>query len=86
MHNTAPDNSSSPRFTQAESSHFVAPSNLVNAAQCAIALGVPKSSLYRMVRAGLPAYRIGKIGRGLRFDLMEVRAALKALAQQAVEK
>lgn len=86
MHSAASNNSGTPSFTQADSSHFVAPSNLVTARECAIALGVPKSSLYRMVRVGLPAYRIGQRGRGLRFDVAEVRAALKALAQQAVEK
>lgn len=86
MHSAAPNNSSTPGFTQADSSQFVVPSNLVNATQCAIALGVPKSSLYRMVRVGLPAYRIGQRGRGLRFDVAEVRAALKALVRQAVNK
>ena len=84
MHDTAPSNSSPLRSTQADSSH-VGPSNLVNAAQCAIALGVPKSSLYRMVRAGLPAFRIGQHGRGLRFDLMEVRQTLKSMAQRPVK-
>ena len=86
MQRTTPDNARAPQFTQSDSPQFVVSSNLVNAKQCAIALGVPKSSLYRMVRAGLPAYRIGQQGRGLRFDLMEVRAALKALAQQTVTK
>ena len=85
MHSTASNNSSTPRFTQVDSSHFLAPSNLVTARECAIALGVPKSSLYR-VRVGLPAYRIGQRGRGLRFDVAEVRAALKALTQQGVTK
>lgn len=66
---------------QAESSQLIAPSPLLNATQCAMALGLPKSSLYRMVRAGLPAFRIGQRGRGLRFDLCEVREALKIQGQ-----
>lgn len=63
----------------------LAPSPLLNATQCATALGVPKSSLYRMVRVGLPAFRIGQHGRGLRFDLAEVRQALRVFGTAEVK-
>ncbi len=61
------------------------PSPLLTATQCATALGLPKSSLYRMVRAGLPVFRIGQRGRGLRFDLAEVREALRGSGTTEVE-
>lgn len=49
---------------------------LITAKQIARALGISLGTLYRMVRTGkLPAIRIGT-GRGLRFDLDEVKSAL----------
>ena len=50
---------------------------LVDAAQCATSIRTPKSTLYRMVREGLPVYRVGPRGRGLRFNLPEVLAWLR---------
>ena len=50
---------------------------LVDVKRAAAALGVPAGTLYRMVLAGLPAYRIGQRGRGLRFDMSEVLAWLR---------
>lgn len=61
--------------------------NLVDAATVATHLGQAKSSIYRLSHAGLiPSYAAGLRLRGRRFDLAEVRAALKALAQQTVSK
>ncbi|MDK2744625.1 MAG: helix-turn-helix domain-containing protein [Nitrospira sp. BO4] len=77
MASTSPIHSRVPQSIQAESPQLIGPSPLLNATQCAIALGIPKSSLYRMVQEGLPAFRIGQHGRGLRFDLAEVREALR---------
>ncbi len=58
---------------------------LVDAATVAFKLGQAKSSIYRMAQAGLiPSYAAGPRLRGRRFDLMEVREALKSLAQQTV--
>jgi len=60
---------------------------LVDAATVAAHLGQAKSSIYRPAQAGLiPSYAAGPRLRGRRFDLAEVRAALKALAQQTVTK
>ena len=50
---------------------------LVDATQCASALSVPKATFYKMVKEGLPAYRIGQRGRGLRFDMSEVLTWLR---------
>jgi excisionase family DNA binding protein len=50
---------------------------LVDAAQCAAGISTPKSTLYRMVREGLPVYRVGPRGRGLRFNMPEVLAWLR---------
>jgi hypothetical protein len=59
--------------------------NLVDAATVAAHLGQAKSSIYRLAQVGLiPSYAAGPRLRGRRFDLVEVRAALKALAQQGV--
>ncbi len=61
--------------------------NLVDAATVAAHLGQAKSSIYRLAQVGLiPSYAAGPRLRGRRFDLAEVRAALKALAQQTVTK
>ena len=58
---------------------------LVDAATVAAHVGQAKSSIYRLAQAGLiPSYAAGPRLRGRRFDLVEVRAALKALAQQTV--
>lgn len=60
---------------------------LVDAATVAAKLGQAKSSIYRMAQAGLiPSYAAGPRLRGRRFDLAEVRAALKELAQKSVTK
>lgn len=60
---------------------------LVDAATVAAKIGQAKSSVYRLAQAGLiPSYAAGPRLRGRRFDLAEVREALKALAQKAVTK
>ena len=60
---------------------------LVDATTVAAHLGQAKSSIYRMAKLGLiPSYAAGPRLRGRRFDLAEVRAALRALAQQTVTK
>lgn len=60
---------------------------LVDAATVAAKLGQAKSSIYRLCQAGfIPSYAAGPRLRGRRFDLAEVRAALKVLAQQTVTK
>jgi len=59
---------------------------LVDAATVAVKLGQAKSSIYRLAQAGLiPSYAAGPRLTGRRFDLAEVRAALKVLAQQTVK-
>lgn len=59
---------------------------LVDAATVAAHVGQAKSSIYRLAQAGLiPSYAAGPRLRGRRFDLVEVRAALKALARQTVK-
>ena len=61
--------------------------DLVDAATVAAHVGQAKSSIYRLAQAGLiPSYAAGPRLRGRRFDLVEVRAALKALARQTVKK
>ena len=53
-----------------------APERLLTAADLATHLEVRVGMVYRMARSGrLPSYRVG---RRLRFDLVEVRDALKA--------
>ncbi len=60
---------------------------LVDAVTVAAHVGQAKSSIYRLAQAGLiPSYAAGPRLRGRRFSLVEVRAALKVLAQQAVTK
>lgn len=60
---------------------------LVDAATLAKLLGQGKSSIYRLAKAGvIPSYASGLKLTGRRFDVMEVRQALKALAQKAVTK
>ncbi|MEO7861377.1 MAG: helix-turn-helix domain-containing protein [Nitrospirales bacterium] len=60
---------------------------LVDAATVAAKLGQAKSSIYRMAQTGLiPSYAAGPRLGGRRFDVAEVKAALKALAQQMVTK
>lgn len=51
--------------------------HLVDAAQCAAVMNIPKSTLYRMLDEGLPVYRIGKRRRGCRFSIAEVLAWLR---------
>ena len=59
---------------------------LVDAATVAAQLGQAKSSISKLSKMGLiPSYAAGPRLRGRRFDLEEVKAALKALAQQAVQ-
>jgi excisionase family DNA binding protein len=51
---------------------------LTDADACAASLGVPRTTFYRMAKAGLiPSYKVGVKGRGLRFSIAEVRQALK---------
>ena len=60
---------------------------LVDAATVAAHLGQAKSSIYRLSQSGLiPSYAAGPRLRGRRFDLAEVREALKALVRQVVTK
>ncbi len=70
------------------SAHVRPPANadpLVDAATVAAALGQAKSSIYRLAKSGaIPSYAAGPRLRGRRFDLAEVKATLKALAQSAV--
>ena len=84
MHKFIPDNSRPIQPTRASSPTVpsgpepcTSRQNLVDATQCARALSVPKATFYKMVHAGLPAYRIGQRGRGLRFDLSEVLVWLR---------
>ncbi len=59
---------------------------LVDAATVAAQLGQAKSSIYKLSKMGLiPSYAAGPRLRGRRYDLEEDKAALKALAQQAVQ-
>ena len=51
---------------------------LVSAGTCAHALGVTTGCLYRMAREGLvPSYHVGVQQRGVRFDVEEVKEALR---------
>jgi hypothetical protein len=58
---------------------------LVDAATVAAKLGQAKSSIYRLCQAGLiPSYAAGPRLRGRRFDVGEVREALRTLAQRQI--
>lgn len=58
---------------------------LVDAATVAAHVGQAKSSIYRLAQAGLiPSYAAGPRLRGRRFDLTEVKEALRVLAQQRI--
>ena len=58
-------------------------SPLVDAGTVAAKLGQAKSSVYRLAQAGLiPSYAAGPRLRGRRFDLAEVKDALRKLAQR----
>ena len=51
---------------------------LASAEMCARALGITTGCLYRMAREGLvPSYHVGVQQRGVRFDLEEVKGALR---------
>jgi excisionase family DNA binding protein len=51
---------------------------LLDATEIAGRLGMAKSSIYSLAASGqIPCYRAGKKLRGRRFDLAEVRAALR---------
>ena len=51
---------------------------LIDANRCSRALGITKGCLYRMAREGMiPSYRVGMQKRCVRFDLEEVRQALR---------
>lgn len=53
-------------------------SPLVKADEAAKALGVSKSSLFRMASQNVvPSYKVGVRGRGVRFCIEEVLAALR---------
>ena len=84
MHKFIPDNSRASQPTQADfppvpssPAPYAIPLILVDATQCAGRLSVPKATFYKMVQEGLPAYRIGQRGRGLRFDMSEVLTWLR---------
>lgn len=60
---------------------------LVDAATVAAHVGQAKSSIYRLSQKGLiSSYACGPRLSGRRFNLAEVLAELKALAQQKVRK
>lgn len=60
--------------------------NLVDAATVAAHIGQAKSSVYRLAQSGLiPSYAAGPKLRGRRFDIAEVREALRKLAQTSNE-
>lgn len=60
---------------------------LVDATELAKHLGQAKSSIYRLQKRGLiPAYAAGPNMRGLRFDVAEVREALRRPMRQAHEE
>lgn len=51
---------------------------LMDAGEIAVRLGMAKSSIYSLCASGaIPAYKAGKLLRGRRFDLNEVKAALR---------
>ena len=51
---------------------------LVDAATVATKLGQAKTSIYRLAKSGrIPSYAAGPRLRGLRFDLSEVKEALR---------
>jgi hypothetical protein len=55
---------------------------LIDAAKLAEHLGQAKSSIYRLAKRGvIPAYSAGPNLRGLRFDLNEVKEALRRPAR-----
>jgi hypothetical protein len=59
---------------------------LVDATTLAQRLGQAKSSIYRLHKRGvIPAYAAGPNLRGLRFDLEEVKQALRRPARQPNE-
>jgi hypothetical protein len=60
---------------------------LVDAAELAKQLGQAKSSIYRLHKRGIiPAYSAGPNLRGLRFDIAEVKDALRRPASHEVGK
>ena len=60
--------------------------NLVDAATVAAHLGQANSSIYRLAQTGkIPSYAACPCLSGRRFDISEVRQALRALAQRAVK-
>lgn len=55
---------------------------LMDAGEIAVRLGMAKSSIYSLCASGkIPAYKAGKLLRGRRFDLNEVKAALRVSVQ-----
>lgn len=51
---------------------------LMDAGEIAVRLGMAKSSIYSLCASGkIPAYKAGKLLRGRRFDLNEMKAALR---------
>jgi predicted DNA-binding transcriptional regulator AlpA len=60
---------------------------LVDAATVAAHLGQAKSSIYRLAKSGaIPSFKAGPRGRGVRFDLHEVRQALRRMPVDEVSK
>lgn len=61
--------------------------SLVDARTLAKKLGQATSSIYRLSRSGaIPSFKAGPRGRGVRFDLNEVRQALRRTPVEEVGK
>jgi excisionase family DNA binding protein len=59
---------------------------LVDVGTAATALGMGRSSLYRMCRAGkIPSYAAGPRGRGVRLSLQECLQALRRPTQEQAQ-
>jgi predicted DNA-binding transcriptional regulator AlpA len=61
--------------------------SLVDADTLARKLGQATSSIYRLAKSGaIPSFKAGPRGRGVRFDLQEVKKALRRPAAESVRK
>lgn len=61
--------------------------SLVDAGTLARKLGQATSSIYRLAKSGaIPSFKAGPRGRGVRFDLNEVRQALRRMPGEEVGK
>ena len=60
---------------------------LMDATEISVRLGMAKSSIYSLASSGhIPCYRAGKKLRGRRFDLAEVKAALRVSANPCADR